>query len=356
MSSSRCPVCSTELSESETICPTCSWDSSPLPDSLGAGGSDRAMIALLRARDQVRLTWAREFWQRLNLDARLTQIEAYLKRARQERSHLYAELTQLRTDQQAIQPGELSAAIAALQALQAQLQNQLQNQLPAASGPGQSATTLPSDSNTIHTAPALSPADGFGASVDTNNPFHLPAHRTAPKEQPSAIGTATNALPNEEEVTVLQFTAPIPPAPTIDPYAKLAGLLADRKWLEADRETTQIMLSVSGRESSSWLRVEDIEQFPTRDLAEIDRLWVANSDGHFGFRTQNRIWQEVIHQTASPVEAWCRFGDRLGWNNQKTRNYSLSAPPGHLPYCSAVGVWWCSGLFPQIINQSLSAP
>lgn len=353
MTSSRCPVCSTELSESETICPTCSWDSSPLPDSLGAGGSDRAMIALLRARDQVRLTWAREFWQRLNLDARLAQIEAYLKRARQERLHLYAELTQLRADHQALPPGELAAAITALQQLQAQLQTQL-HQLIAPSRPDAPA---PSATSAVSDGSSASQADEFGAFVDRDdNPFHLPAHRHSSKgHHPTRIGT----LPNEEEVTVLQFAAPmtpapVAPAPAADRYAKLAGLLADRKWLEADRETTQIMLRVSGRESSSWLRVEDIEQFPKSDLAEIDRLWVVNSDGHFGFRTQNQIWQEVIHQTASPVEAWCRFGDRLGWNNQKTRNYSLSAPPGHLPYCSAVGVWWCSGLFPQIISQSLS--
>ncbi len=384
MAAVRCPICSTELSDTEVLCPTCGWDNSPLPEALVGTGSDRATIALLRARDQVRTTWAREFWQRLNLDAKLNHIEGQLKRARQERSHLYLELTQLQESQKLLLQTLSPEWLETLQQLQGQLQQQIQalkqgagpqrspqkgspqTGSPQAGSPAQShpigsgSDPLPFDLGPLDTAAlqdkgnpssAVNP-DPTLASPDRNeNPFHLPEHR------PSAPMPPAHGLPTEEEVTILQFVMPSPgptPAP-VDRYGRLSQLLEAQKWLEADRETTRIMLKVVGREGASWLRVEDIEQFPKGDLTEIDRLWTIHSNNHFGFRIQYDIWLEVTSQTASPVEAWCRFGDRLGWTSQKSRNFSLSAPAGHLPYCSAVGVWWCSGLFPQVVNAALGS-
>ena len=375
------------------LCPTCGWDTSPLPEALAGTGSDRATIALLRARDQVRIAWAREFWHHLSLNAKLEHMEAQLKRARQERSHIYGELTHLQESHKALLQALSPQTIATLQQAQAQIQHQLselqhrQRSAHEPVAPGSSSEVRSSEvrssppvplpmgesaalevsappiqlpdrspdltASNLTTTSNLAASNLAASDADRNdNPFHLPEHRL-PERRPPAHG-----LPTEDEVTILQFVMPSPsrsPSQPVDRYGRLTELLESQKWLEADRETTKVMLKVVGREGASWLRVEDIEQFPKGDLAEIDRLWTKNSQGHFGFRVQHDIWLEVTGQTTSPVEAWCRFGDRLGWNNQKSRNFSLSAPLGHLPYCSAVGVWWCSGLFPQVISAALGS-
>jgi hypothetical protein len=95
-------------------------------------------------------------------------------------------------------------------------------------------------------------------------------------------------------------------------YYKLRDLLAAKKWKEADRETAERMCEVMGRQKENWLRVEDIESFPCKDLKIIDKLWVYYSQGKFGFSVQKKIWQEC----GSPTEYnndWERFGERVGW-------------------------------------------
>lgn len=366
------------------LCPTCGWDVSPLPEVLVGTGSDRATIALLRARDQVRLAWARERWQQSSLNAKLDHVEAQLKRARQERSHIYGELTHLQESQKALLQALSPQAIETLQRTQLQIQQQLtqltqlQKLQRTTDRPVVSAPTIEKFAPSPLAASPMDAPDrlpdlaassvALSDSDHSDNPFHLPEHRSPEHRSPehrspehrsltplTPLVPPAHGLPTEEEVTILQFVMPSPPAPPVNRYGRLTDLLEAQKWLEADRETTKVMLKVVGREGASWLRVEDIEQFPKGDLAEIDRLWTQNSQGHFGFRIQHEIWLEITGQTTSPVEAWCRFGDRLGWNNQKSRNFSLSAPAGHLPYCSAVGVWWCSGLFPQVISAALGS-
>ncbi len=364
------------------LCPTCGWDISPLPEVLVGTGSDRATIALLRARDQVRLAWARERWQHLSLNAKLDHVEAQLKRARQERSHIYGELTHLQESHRALLQALSPQTIETLQRTQTQIQQQLAQlqelqRVPSGpvAAPAPPIEELPPSPKLPDRPADLAASNRAASDLDRNeNPFHLPEHRSPEHRSPehrspehrsltpltplTPLVPPAHGLPTEEEVTILQFVMPSPspsPAPPVDRYGRLTDLLESQKWLEADRETTKVMLKVVGREGASWLRVEDIEQFPKGDLAEIDRLWTQNSQGHFGFRIQHEIWLEITGQTTSPVEAWCRFGDRLGWNNQKSRNFSLSAPLGHLPYCSAVGVWWCSGLFPQVISAALGS-
>ncbi|NMG61165.1 hypothetical protein E1H12_22295, partial [Geitlerinema sp. P-1104] len=95
-------------------------------------------------------------------------------------------------------------------------------------------------------------------------------------------------------------------------YYKLRDLLAAKKWKEADRETAERMCEVMGRQSEGWMRVEDLEKFPCKDLKIIDKLWVHYSRGKFGFSVQKKIWEEC----GSPTEYnddWERFWDRVGW-------------------------------------------
>ncbi|UCJ13811.1 MAG: protein kinase [Phormidium sp. PBR-2020] len=81
-------------------------------------------------------------------------------------------------------------------------------------------------------------------------------------------------------------------------YYKLRDLLAAKRWGDADRETAERMCEVMGRADEGWLRAEDIERFPCKDLKIIDTLWVHYSQGKFGFSVQKKIWIECGSPTS----------------------------------------------------------
>ncbi|WP_245824398.1 GUN4 domain-containing protein, partial [Planktothrix tepida] len=76
-------------------------------------------------------------------------------------------------------------------------------------------------------------------------------------------------------------------------YDQLEQLLKAGKWKEADRETANKMLEVTGRTHEGWLDTNSINNFPSEDLRTIDQLWVKYSMSHFGFSVQKKIWLEV---------------------------------------------------------------
>jgi WD40 repeat protein len=121
-------------------------------------------------------------------------------------------------------------------------------------------------------------------------------------------------------------------------YTRLRDLLAARQWSEADRETTTLMLKISGREVEGWLREEDIENFPCADLLTIDKLWVKYSSGRFGFSVQKDIWQSVGGTKNAPYRIFCSFGERVGWLNRdldwltySELTFNAIPPVGYLP-------------------------
>jgi hypothetical protein len=133
-------------------------------------------------------------------------------------------------------------------------------------------------------------------------------------------------------------------------YTKLRELLAAGKFREADKETAVVMLKAFGREEEDWLRREEIEQFPCKDLHTINRLWVKYSNGHFGFSVQKRIWQSVGGTNAYDAEAEHRFRQQVGWCHGYVQakyshlTFSTSAQDGHLPV--SVVLWGIQGGLP----------
>jgi hypothetical protein len=125
-------------------------------------------------------------------------------------------------------------------------------------------------------------------------------------------------------------------------YRKLRDLLNAEKWQEADKETLRVMLKAV--EQDQYLNEESFEELPCKDLQTIDRLWVAASNGHFGFSVQRKIWLEC----GNPIKYNDDFGnfkDRVGWRNGNQiihyddLKFSLSdSPKGELPGFSYVGV------------------
>lgn len=361
--SPQCPICRTHYVDGETIhCYTCGWNLTPYPlDLVGAAAAE-----LLLAREQSQVLWAREMWERSQIQGQLGQISAQLKRARQERSQLHAQLTQIARDQAQMRlpsgpslPEAITSSLIQIQQQLASLQTQATAPTPP-TPPSRPPLDDDDDEPTLLQLPEDLANQVPGGRA--GNPFagHLPALDPLidpPADPPRHRRPASRHLPPESAAIRIPAAPASTAIPTAAPssasihgdYSRLQALLRDGKWFEADRETTQVMLKVMGREKSSWLRMEDIEKFPPSDLREIDRLWVQYSQQRFGFSVQNKIWQELVKQNQNPVEAWCEFGDRLGWHGNRNLSFTLSAPMGHLPFCSSVGIWWCSGLFPQIV-------
>ncbi len=128
-------------------------------------------------------------------------------------------------------------------------------------------------------------------------------------------------------------------------YGTLRQLLAAGKWKEADQETTAVMLQVCDRKEAGYLSIQDLEAFPCPDLHTIDSLWLEYSQGRFGFSVQRHIWQTVGGTPEPDWNAWCRFGQCVGWYVKESwlwwndLAFSLNAPVGHLPRGGAFIGW-----------------
>ena len=151
-------------------------------------------------------------------------------------------------------------------------------------------------------------------------------------------------------------------------YTQLRNLLAHQNWKEADEETARLMFKISRREKEKWLRVEDIERFPSNDLRTIDRLWVKYSNGRFGFSVQKRIYQSLGGTKEFNQEITKAFWEKVGlivndqpyWSQYDNLIFNLSAPLGHLPIkydvetpSGVLGVVECLLSRPDLVFQEL---
>jgi hypothetical protein len=126
-------------------------------------------------------------------------------------------------------------------------------------------------------------------------------------------------------------------------YRKLRYLLKTEQWEEADLETYQLMIIAVFKEEGQWLDREDLENFPCLDLFTIDQLWIAASNGHFGFSVQKKIWEEC-GSPMSLAKDWDHFCVRVGWQNSGATAYvdysnfrkdPVLSPKGELPILRA---------------------
>ncbi|PNJ91580.1 serine/threonine protein kinase, partial [Cylindrospermopsis raciborskii C03] len=134
-------------------------------------------------------------------------------------------------------------------------------------------------------------------------------------------------------------------------YTKLETLLKAQNFREADLETDRVMLAVANRQSEGYLRLEDAENFPCKELRTIDNLWLKYSQGKFGISVQQEIYKNLGGTKFYDSDIWESFGERVGWRKDGSwlarlqrwlkddgswldyndLNFSLSAPTGHLP-------------------------
>lgn len=157
---------------------------------------------------------------------------------------------------------------------------------------------------------------------------------------PLVMGAAYQVLfdsDSAEATTFLQThfpqgVVPLLSSASVD-YAPLQRLLAEQKFQAADQLTLQKMCEVVGAAAvqRKWLYFTEVDRFPETDLQTLNTLWLAHSEGKFGFSVQREIWLSV-------GKNWDQLWSKIGWRtgNLWTRypqgfTWDLSAPRGHLP-------------------------
>jgi GUN4-like len=113
-------------------------------------------------------------------------------------------------------------------------------------------------------------------------------------------------------------------------YSRLRSLLAEGDWREADIETMDIILKVSGRTAEGYPKPSDIKNIPAADLEEIDTLWRRYSQGKFGFTPQKQFWFKASQNYTEFCESIHWHKDDA-WLDYSGLNFSIDAVAGHLP-------------------------
>jgi eukaryotic-like serine/threonine-protein kinase len=120
-------------------------------------------------------------------------------------------------------------------------------------------------------------------------------------------------------------------------YTPLHDLLKAQKWEEADKETTLLVLKAANRESDGWLQVEDIKKLKREDLGTIDQLWVAYSNGRFGFSVQKQLFKSLGGTRDYDPKIWEILGEHVGWILEgkclryRSLSFDLNAKVGCFP-------------------------
>ena len=97
-------------------------------------------------------------------------------------------------------------------------------------------------------------------------------------------------------------------------FQQLETYLKNGQWREADEETTRLMLLIAKREDEGWLDVESIEKFPCEELRTLDKLWIDNSGGKFGFSVQKKVWIDCGGIPGEyDYDVYKKFADQVGW-------------------------------------------
>ena len=111
--------------------------------------------------------------------------------------------------------------------------------------------------------------------------------------------------------------------------ASLKEKLAANSWKEADQLTRLLMFKISSKSNFEYLYL-DINNFPDKEIKEIDRLWRDSSNSYFGFSAQKAIYNQGNYQQFIrnvgwyKGDSWLNYDDLFSWE---------TALKGHLPYC-----------------------
>ncbi len=116
-------------------------------------------------------------------------------------------------------------------------------------------------------------------------------------------------------------------------YESLQNDLLAERFDAADKKTSSILrkLAGPGAESRGYVYFSEVESMSAIDLTTLDRLWIAFSQGRFGFTIQARLLTALGGR-------YDKLWPRIGWKKEGvwTRyptafTWSMTAPEGHMP-------------------------
>ena len=116
-------------------------------------------------------------------------------------------------------------------------------------------------------------------------------------------------------------------------YGPLQKNLLEEKFEEADRLTTSFLRILAGDSAveRGYVYFSEIASIPSVDLNTLDRLWIAYSQGRFGFSIQAKILNSLNGR-------YEMLWPRIGWKKEgvwtrypRSFDWTMSAPEGHMP-------------------------
>ena len=104
---------------------------------------------------------------------------------------------------------------------------------------------------------------------------------------------------------------------------ELDYLMQQQRWREADLKNWQFILYSVGKEGQGFLDltdVNDVKNFNCKDLKQLDKLWVNNSKGHFGYSVQKKIYLA----SGNSLDFDSEKGEWKNWNEKGYNDFTKS--------------------------------
>ncbi|MEI1377653.1 AAA-like domain-containing protein [Nostoc sp. UHCC 0926] len=94
---------------------------------------------------------------------------------------------------------------------------------------------------------------------------------------------------------------------------ELDYLMQQKRWTDANFKNWEFILYSAGREKEGSLMLSDVKNFNCADLKQLDALWVKNSQGHFGYSIQKKIFRA----SGNSLDFDWENGDFRNWNQKR---------------------------------------
>ena len=100
---------------------------------------------------------------------------------------------------------------------------------------------------------------------------------------------------------------------------ELDYLMKENRWKDADSKNWQFILVSAKKEKEGYLEVNDVKNFKCDALKAVDKLWVDNSKGKFGYSVQTRVYLEIgnslelDYNPQKELPGYNEFAEMVGW-------------------------------------------
>ncbi len=128
-----------------------------------------------------------------------------------------------------------------------------------------------------------------------------------------------------------------------DSISPLRALLAAAEWKAADLETRRLLVAGADTGGYAGLDADEAARVECDLLRAIDAEWVDATGGRFGFTPQAQALAAARDAALPRADTWRAFGRAVGWVDGRVwveesgLQYTIDAPPGHLPWLPGSG-------------------